>query len=402
MSIGISIGNSYSSVGIANNNQITIIPNNIGNLTTPTCISLSDELLIGDSAKNSMNSDTISNIRSLIQSQDQQKIECGGKALTIEELLSFLIQDLKKTAESFKQTNILSAVLTVPVHFNNFQRTIVKNAAEKSGFADYKLINEPTAACTAYGISGNAVVIDFGATQLTVSIVNVAEIIGSNCKQIGGDLIDQLIFDHVAQKFFSLHKKDIKNNERATRRLKRMCQRAKHCLSSQQTAQIELDSIYDGIDLNQSIKLETFETICDEILKQVVQFVEETVKEAGIAKDNIQHVVLAGGSCKIPKVKKMISEYFSGKQLLCSINPDEVMAYGASIQAQKIFRSEDIQHKQQEDDNIVTQQTEQVVKQEVIEQVKQVESTRGGKCSKFVLIGLVLLISSAFLINFDK
>ncbi|CAL6014906.1 Cytosolic_heat shock protein 70 [Hexamita inflata] len=403
MSIGISIGNSYSSVGIANNSQITIIPNSVGNLTTPTCISLSDELLVGDSAKNSMNSDTISNIRSLIQTSQDQTVM---NKLSVEELIIILLSDLKKTAESFKQTEITEAVLTVPVHFNDFQRTIMKNAAEKTGFTDYKLINEPTAACIAYGISGNAVVVDFGATQLTVSIVNmdegVAEIIGSNCKQIGGDLIDQLLFEHVAQKFFSLHKKDIKNNERATRRLKRMCQRAKHCLSSSQTAQIELDCICDGIDLNQSIKLETFNTICDEILKQIVQFVEQTVKEAGIEKDKIQHVVLAGGSCKIPKVKKLLSEYFNSKQLLCSINPDEVMAYGAAIQAKKIFHSEEILPKLLEEDNIVTKLTEEVVKQEVLEQVEEVKSSSGGKCSKLTFIGLIVLISSALLINFNQ
>merc|ERR1711988_1020381 len=262
-----------------------------------------------------------------------------------EEVSSMVLVKMKETAEAYLGSKVNDAVVTVPAYFNDSQRQATKDAGQICGLNVLRIINEPTAAAIAYGLdkkgSGerNVLIYDMGGGTFDVSILTIEDGIfevkaTAGDTHLGGEDFDNRIVDFCIQDFKRKNRgKDLAGNNRALRRLRTQCERAKRTLSSSTQATIEIDSLFDGCDYSCSLSRARFEELNMDYFRNSMGPVEKCMKDSGIDKRNVHEVVLVGGSTRIPKVQAMIQEFFNGKEPNRSINPDEAVAYGAAVQA---------------------------------------------------------------------
>ena len=239
---------------------------------------------------------------------------------------------------------VTDAVVTVPAYFNDSQRQATKDAGTISGLNVLRIINEPTAAAIAYGLDKkvggerNVLIFDLGGGTFDVSILTIEDGIfevksTAGDTHLGGEDFDSRLVNHFVQEFKRKNKKDITDNKRAVRRLRTACERAKRTLSSSTQASIEIDSLYEGIDFYTTITRARFEELNADLFRGTLEPVEKALRDSKLDKSSINEIVLVGGSTRIPKIQKLLQDFFSGKELNKSINPDEAVAYGAAVQA---------------------------------------------------------------------
>ena len=372
--IGIDLGTTYSAVAVMKNDKVEIIANDQGNRTMPSYVAFNDtERLIGEAAKNqaSVNSEnTIFDAKRLIgkkysdsQVQNDMKLwpftlksgdgnKClieatfkdEKKTFQPEEISSMILSKMKDTAEEYLGEPVTDAVITVPAYFNDSQRQATKDAGAIAGLNVLRIINEPTAAAIAYGLNNssttekNVLILDLGGGTFDVSLLSIDDGIfevkaTAGDTHLGGEDFDSRLVNYFIQEFKRKHKKDISKNNRALRRLRTACEKAKRTLSSTSSANIEIDSLFEGIDFYTSLTRAKFESLCDDLFRGCLKPVEKVILDSKIDKSNIHEIVMVGGSTRIPKVQSLISGFFNGKELCKSINPDEAVAYGAAVQA---------------------------------------------------------------------
>merc|ERR1712126_521501 len=255
------------------------------------------------------------------------------KRFTPEECSSMILTKMKETAEAYLGSEVKDAVVTVPAYFNDSQRQATKDAGVIAGLNVLRIINEPTAAAIAYGLDKkkgqgecNVLIFDLGGGTFEVKST-------AGDTHLGGEDFDNRMVDHFVSEFKRKHKKDLTGNKRALRRLRTACERAKRTLSASAQASIEIDSLFEGIDFYTSITRARFEELCSDLFKGTLDPVEKAMRDAKMDKSDIHEIVVVGGSTRIPKVQKLLQDFFSGKELNKSINPDEAVAYGAAVQA---------------------------------------------------------------------
>merc|ERR1712003_215040 len=383
--IGIDLGTTYSCVGVFQHGKVEIIANDQGNRTTPSYVAFTDtERLIGDPAKNQVAinpTNTIFDAKRLIgrkfnesavqsdmkhwpftvidegtKPKIQVEYKNETKTFYAEEISSMVLTKMKETAEAYLGTTIANAVVTVPAYFNDSQRQATKDAGTISGLNILRIINEPTAAAIAYGLDKkvgaekHVLIFDLGGGTFDVSILAIEDGIfevkaTAGDTHLGGEDFDNLMVDHFIKEFQRKHKKEMSGNKRAVRRLRTACERAKRTLSASAQANIEIDSLFEGIDFYTSITRARFEELCSDLFKGSLEPVEKSLRDAKMDKSSIDDIVLVGGSTRIPKVQKLLQDYFNGKELNKSINPDEAVAYGAAVQAAILCgdKSEEVQ-----------------------------------------------------------
>ncbi|XP_008794364.1 heat shock 70 kDa protein-like [Phoenix dactylifera] len=374
--IGIDLGTTYSCVGVWLNDRVEIIANDQGNRTTPSYVAFTEtERLVGDAAKNqvAMNPhNTVFDAKRLIgrrfsdpSVQSDMKLwpfrvvpGPGDKPLIVvtykgeekrfapEEISSMVLAKMREVAEAFVGHSIKDAVITVPAYFNDSQRQATKDAGAIAGLNVIRMINEPTAAAIAYGLDKkagrtgerNVLIFDLGGGTFDVSLLTIEEGIfevkaTAGDTHLGGEDFDNRLVNHFVAEFKRKHKKDITGNARALRRLRTACERAKRTLSSTTQTTVEIDSLYEGIDFYATVTRARFEELNMDLFRRCMEPVEKVLRDAKIDKGQVHEVVLVGGSTRIPKVQQLLQDFFNGKDLCKSINPDEAVAYGAAVQA---------------------------------------------------------------------
>ena len=268
-----------------------------------------------------------------------------------------VLAKMKETAESYLGGTITNAVVTVPAYFNDSQRQATKDAGTICGLNVLRIINEPTAAAIAYGLDSktagerNVLIFDLGGGSFDVSLLTIEEGIfevkaTAGDTHFGGEDFDNRLVNHFVQEFKRKNEKDISSNPRALRRLRTACERAKRLLSFVISTSIEIDSLFEGIDLCTSIIRSRFEELCQDLFQSTLDPVEKVLRDSKIGKANVHEVVLVGGSTRIPQIAKLVSDFFGGKEPNKSVNPDEAVAYGAAVQA--AILSGDISEKTQD------------------------------------------------------
>ena len=372
--VGIDLGTTYSCVGVFQHGKVEIIANDQGNRTTPSYVAFTDsERLLGDAAKNQVAvnpANTVFDAKRLIgrkfndahvqsdmkhwpfkvinkNDKPMIQVEFKGetKIFSPEEISSMILTKMKETAEAYLGKTIKDVVITVPAYFNDSQRQATKDAGIIASLNVLRIINEPTAAALAYGLDKNlkgeknVLVYDLGGGTFDVSILTIDE--GNMFEvrstagdtHLGGEDFDSRIVNHLVEEFKRKHKKDISGSQRAIRRLRSACERAKRTLSSSTEASIEIDSLFEGIDFYTKITRARFEDLCADLFRNTMEPVEKAIKDAKLDKSKIDDIVLVGGSTRIPKIQKLLQDFMNGKELNKSINPDEAVAYGAAVQA---------------------------------------------------------------------
>eukprot|EP00999_Lentomonas_sp_LEN2_P000194 NODE_118_length_2230_cov_150.488350_g95_i0.p1 GENE.NODE_118_length_2230_cov_150.488350_g95_i0~~NODE_118_length_2230_cov_150.488350_g95_i0.p1 ORF type:complete len:654 (-),score=252.39 NODE_118_length_2230_cov_150.488350_g95_i0:179-2140(-) len=373
--VGIDLGTTYSCVGVWQNERVEIIANDQGNRTTPSYVGFTDsERLIGDAAKNqvAMNPrNTVFDAKRLIGRRFSDssvqadkahwpfKVEAGKddkpmivvqykgeeKKFMAEEVSAMVLVKMKETAEAYLGKKVGKAVVTVPAYFNDSQRQATKDAGTISGMEVLRIINEPTAAAIAYGLDKvndtrekNVLIFDLGGGTFDVSLLTIDGGIfevkaTAGDTHLGGEDFDNRMVNHFVEEFKRKHKKDITSNPRSLRRLRTACERAKRALSSAAQTTLEIDSLYEGIDFYTTMTRARFEELNADLFRSCLQPCEKVLQDAKMDKHSVHEVVLVGGSTRIPKIQNMVSDFFGGKELNKSINPDEAVAYGAAVQA---------------------------------------------------------------------
>ncbi|KAL6649679.1 hypothetical protein ACP70R_013903 [Stipagrostis hirtigluma subsp. patula] len=381
--IGIDLGTTYSCVAVWQGDRGEVIANDQGNRLTPSCVAFTaTERLVGEAAVNqaALNStNTIFEVKRLIGRRFNDKsvqediklwpfkvvagredrpmivVQYKGeeKQFSPEEISAVVLAKMKETAEIYLGTTIKNAVVTVPVYFSNSQRQSTIDAGAIAGLNVMCIINEPTAAAIAYGLhkmpisnGGRTVLIfDLGGGTLDVSLLNIDTGVNVDkdnfvVKAIAGDThlggadFDNEMVKYSLQEFSRKHgKTDIRSNQKALRRLRTACERAKRMLSSTAQTTIEVDSLHDGIDFCVNITRSRFEELNKDLFSRCMEVLEKCFKIAKMDKSSVHDVVLVGGSTRIIKVQNMLRDFFNGKQLSRTINPDEAVAYGAAIKA---------------------------------------------------------------------
>ncbi|CAO2609089.1 Heat shock 70 kDa protein 1-like [Lemmus lemmus] len=365
MAIGIDLGTTYSCVGVFQHGKVEIIANDQGNRTTPSYVAFTDtERLIGDAAKNqvAMNpQNTVFDAKRLIGRKFNDPVVQSDMKLWPFQISSMVLTKMKETAEAFLGHNVTNAVITVPAYFNDSQRQATKDAGVIAGLNVLRIINEPTAAAIAYGLDKGShgerhvLIFDLGGGTFDVSILTIDDGIfevkaTAGDTHLGGEDFDNRLVGHFVEEFKRKHKKDISQNKRAVRRLRTACERAKRTLSSSTQANLEIDSLFEGIDFytsitRMSITRARFEELCSDLFGRILEPVEKALRDAKLDKAQIHDLVLVGGSTRIPKVQKLLQDFFNGRDLNKSINPDEAVAYGAAVQAAMLMgdKSEKVQ-----------------------------------------------------------
>ncbi|KAJ0442309.1 putative Heat shock protein 70 family [Helianthus annuus] len=371
--IGIDLGTTYSCVAVWRDDRVEIITNEYGNRTTPSCVAFTDaERLIGDGAINQITfnpNNTVYDAKRLIgrrfseiMMQDDLKLwpfkviqgtndmpkvvvnyKGQEKQFTTEEISSMVLAKMKEVAETYIGETVKSTVITVPAYFNDCQRQSTKNAATIAGLKVMRMINEPTAAAVAYGVAHksrivgerNVLVFDLGGgTLLSIgegSFFEVKAVAGDT--HLGGHDFDNNLVSYCVEEFKNKWNKDLSGNKKALARLKVACEKAKIILSFATTTLIEIHGLHEAIDFSLRITRAKFEDLNMTIFTKCIKKVDTCLAYAKMNKTSVHEVILVGGSTRIPKVQSMLQEFFDGKELCKSINPDEAVAYGAAVMA---------------------------------------------------------------------
>jgi len=374
IAIGIDLGTTYSCVGVWKNNGVEIIANDQGNRTTPSYVAFTDsERLIGDAAKNqiSMNPEnTVFDAKRLIgrkftddqikQDMKHWSFNVSGdnngspvinvtykdekKTMKPEEISAMILTKMKQISETYLGKVVTSAVITVPAYFNDAQRQATKDAGAIAGLKVLRIINEPTAAAIAYGLDKGmdkeqkVLIFDLGGGTFDVSLLSIDEgifevLATAGNTHLGGEDFDNRMVDYFIEEVKKKNRMNISNNKRALRKLRTACERAKRTLSTSTQAFIEIDGLAEGQDFSSTITRARFNDINMDYFRKCIEPVEKVLKDSKISKNNVDKIVLVGGSTRIPKIQEMLSSYFNNKELCKDINPDEAVAYGATVQA---------------------------------------------------------------------
>jgi heat shock protein 5 len=370
--MGIDLGTTYSCVGVYKNGRVEILQNDQGNRITPSVVAFTKEgRLIGEAAKNQASLDptnTVYDAKRLIgrnfydesvqadaklwpfklinkDGKPQIEVEVDGKAKAFapEEVSSMVLTKMRKIAEGYLGQTVTNAVITCPAYFNDQQRASTKDAGSIAALKVLRVINEPTAAALAYGLEkkdqdeANILVFDLGGGTFDVTVLTIEkgvfEVSSTNGDtHLGGEDFDQRIMDHLIKMFKRKHKKDVSTDKRAIQKLKKEAERAKRTLSSTSQTRIEIEALFDGIDFSETLTRAKFEELNLDLFKKTMKPVKKALEDSKLAKSDIDEVVLVGGSTRIPKVQQLLSNFFNGKELNQEINPDEAVAFGATVQ----------------------------------------------------------------------
>ena len=346
--IGIDLGTTNSVVAVMEGGKPTVIANSEGSRTTPSIVGFSKtgERLVGQLAKRQaiLNPDkTVASIKRHMG--EDYKVHIDGKDYTPQEISAMILRKLADDASNYLGEKVTSAVITVPAYFNDAQRQATKDAGKIAGLDVLRIVNEPTAAALAYGLekdkSEKVLVFDLGGGTFDVSILEIGDgvhevLSTSGDTHLGGDDFDQKIMDWICDEFKKLEGIDLRNDKQAMQRIKEAAEKAKCELSSLMETNINLMFITADANgpkhLNMDLTRAKFEDLCFDLLERCKKPVEQAIKDAGISKSDINEVVLVGGSSRIPAVQRLVKEY-TGKEPNQSVNPDEVVAVGAAIQA---------------------------------------------------------------------
>ena len=382
VAIGIDLGTTYSCVGVYQHGRAEIIANDQGNRTTPSYVAFTDEeRIIGDGAKNqaSMNpTNTVHDAKRLIgraydselvqkdkklwtfdvidDGNNKPKVEvdykCERKSFYAEEISSMVLTKMRDIAATYVGEEVKDVVITVPAYFGDAQRQATKDAGVIAGLNVLRIINEPTAAAIAYGMDKKSakerhvVIFDCGGGTHDVTLLSIEDGIfevkaTAGDDHLGGEDFDNILVEFFAKEFKRKTKKDMSGNPRALRRLRTACERAKRNLSSSATSSIEIDSLFDGEDFMTSVTRARFEEMCASLFKRTMDPVDKVLQDSKMSKGDIDEIIIVGGSTRIPKIQKMLSDYFNGKELCKSLNPDEAVAIGATVQAAILSGTQD-------------------------------------------------------------
>jgi len=369
--VGIDLGTTYSVVGVWQGGTVEIIPNEMGNRITPSVVAFTEsERLVGDGAKNQIAenpTNTIYTVKRLIgrkysdksvqadkkllsfnvvgdkEGNPRVEVQYKGekKTYTPEEVSAMVLQKMKEIAETFIGKPVKNAVVTVPAYFNDAQRQSTKDAGTIAGLNVVRIINEPTAAAIAYGLNKagekNILVFDLGGGTFDVSLLTIDdgffEVVATNGDtHLGGEDFDNRMMKY----FVDMLKKrgtDVSKDQGALARLRKACEAAKRQLSSQLEARVEVDNLVEGEDFSEKITRAKFEELNADLFKGTLVPVKKVLEDGKLKKNEIDEIVLVGGSTRIPKVQQLIKDFFNGKEPNRGINPDEAVAYGAAVQA---------------------------------------------------------------------
>merc|ERR1711906_20417 len=369
--IGIDLGTTYSCVGVYKNGRVEIIPNDQGNRITPSYVAFDgEERFIGDSAKNqaALNpTNTVFDVKRLIgrkftddtvqkdikllpfdivdkDTKPYVSVDVKGemKSFSPEEISAMILGKMREIAESFLGKSIANAVVTVPAYFNDAQRQATKDAGTISSLNVLRIINEPTAAAIAYGLDKkggekNILVFDLGGGTFDVTVLTidngVFEVVATNGDtHLGGEDFDQRVMEYMMKIFKRKHKKDMSKDKRSIQKLRREVERAKRALSSTSSARVEIEALFDGTDFSETLTRARFEELNMDLFKKPLGPVKNVMEDSSFKKNQLDEIVMVGGSTRIPKVQQLIKDFFNGKEPNKGINPDEAVAYGAAVQ----------------------------------------------------------------------
>merc|ERR1719163_437762 len=378
--IGIDLGTTYSCVGVYKDNKVEIIPNDQGNRITPSFVAFTkNERLIGEAAKNQAAANptnTVFDAKRLIgrrytdetvqkdmklwpfevrNNDGRPKIEVTVKGkkrqFLAEEISAMVLGKMKSIAEDYLGKEVTHAVVTVPAYFDDSQRQSTKDAGTIAGLTVMRIINEPTAAAIAYGLNRNnqetnIMVYDLGGGTFDVSLLTldegVFEVVATNGDtHLGGEDFDQRVIEFFVKKFKRKNKIDVKKNARALAKLRREVEKAKRQLSATHQVKIEIESFAQGMDFSETLTRARFEELNNDLFRKTLKPVATVLKDGGLKKSEVDEVVLVGGSTRIPKIQKLVKDFFGGKEPNRGINPDEAVAYGAAVQAGILQGSDD-------------------------------------------------------------
>ena len=372
--IGIDLGTTQSCIGIFRDGQVEIIPNDQGNRTTPSCVAfIGSDHFIGENAKNlevTCPKNTIFDMKRLIgrkfsepsvqadiehwpftvvNQNDQPRVivhlNDEAKTYAPEEISAMVLAKLKESAEAYLGTTVNDAVITVPAYFNDSQRRATQEAGRIAGINVHRIINEPTAAALANSMEmklcgeQNIMVFDLGGGTFDVSILTVEDNVIFEVRStagdthLGGEDFDLRMVDYFAEEFWRKYGRNLKSCPRSLRRLKKACEAAKRSLSTNMEATIEVDSLFEKIDFSSKISRARFEDLCIDLFRSTIKLVERALLDAHMTKDDIDQLILVGGSTRIPKIRKLLEEFMKDVKVTSEIHPDEAVAYGAALKA---------------------------------------------------------------------
>ena len=367
--IGIDLGTTNSCVAVMDGKDAKVIENAEGARTTPSIVAFtdSDERLVGQPAKRQAVTNpenTLFAIKRLIGRRfsdptvEKDKklvpykivkadngdawVEAHGKTYSPSQISAMTLQKMKETAESYLGEKVEKAVITVPAYFNDAQRQATKDAGTIAGLTVQRIINEPTAAAIAYGLDKkggekNILVFDLGGGTFDVTALTidngVFEVLATNGDtHLGGEDFDQRVMQYFMKKFERKNGVNLKTDKRSLQKLRREVERVKRVLSSQHQARLEVESLIDGIDFSETLTRARFEELNLNLFKRTLKPVTQVLSDADLKKNELDEIVLVGGSTRIPKVQQLLKDYFNGKEPNRGINPDEAVAYGAAVQ----------------------------------------------------------------------